>query len=438
MNKKKRRIFKNKDWNDYLKTFLTTLFIVVMFGVLNIFNMLHNVFNVPEVEKQNIDAAFESYLVDIIIDKNLEFAKAYPKNYAVNMRLGILYSYKKDYVNAEKEFKNSVEKSVAYDYTPSYQLAKLYVKTNRLQEAQSIMDKIGERPNKRLITFKGDIYAMLGNAYYKQGYYALSTMKYEKALSYYEAIKAKNLKTVQHEYVRACEALADSYVNIGKIDEAVMSLDKAYKIDPENSIINYKLGILYIDNDPLKAYSLLSYVHKNDPQAINYDVYFDLINTLADNEDKAGNSIQAELYRKRALQYQKFVKNNLLYEQDLFVDVMKLNAYLDKESNDYVMNFMFRLQNNSSLDINNLSIKVILKDGNKIIQSFTQKIFDEERVFSAGMTTPPIVINATENRGFFDKSEGKGDIVVELYAYKYPKYRVLLLKKTFKKATTDN
>ena len=77
MNKKKRRIFKNKDWNDYLKTFLTTLFIVVMFGVLNIFNMLHNVFNVPEVEKQNIDAAFESYLVDIIIDKNLEFAKAY-------------------------------------------------------------------------------------------------------------------------------------------------------------------------------------------------------------------------------------------------------------------------------------------------------------------------------------------------------------------------
>ena len=171
MSKNKAIIRFDGNAGDYWKTFFTTLFIVVMFVVLNIFYMMHSILN-GEVnpKKNNVDAVFESYLVDILIDKNNQFAKIYPKNYAVNMRLGILYSYKKDYIAAEKEFKNSIEKSLSYDYAPSYQLAKLYVKMDRLQDAQEVMDKIGEKPNKKLIRFKGDIYTLLGDSYFNQGY----------------------------------------------------------------------------------------------------------------------------------------------------------------------------------------------------------------------------------------------------------------------------
>ncbi|MBR1680246.1 hypothetical protein IJ707_00475, partial [bacterium] len=60
--------------------------------------MIHNIFNQDiNAKKQNIDSTFEAYLVDFLIDKNKDFAAKFPKNYAVNMRLGILYSYKKDY-----------------------------------------------------------------------------------------------------------------------------------------------------------------------------------------------------------------------------------------------------------------------------------------------------------------------------------------------------
>ena len=57
--KKVNPFFEGDKW-DYLKTFLTTLFIVVMFGIFNIFYMIHNIFNDNVKSKYNVDAAFES------------------------------------------------------------------------------------------------------------------------------------------------------------------------------------------------------------------------------------------------------------------------------------------------------------------------------------------------------------------------------------------
>ena len=431
-SKQKKNIpLQESDKWDYLKTFFTTLFIVVMFGIFNIFYMIHNIFNDNVKSRYNVDAAFESYLVDVLIDQNTELAKIYPKNYATNMRLGILYSYKRDYVNAEREFKNSVEKAVAYDYSPSYQLAKLYIKINRLQDAQDIMDKIGERPNKRLINFKGDIYYKLGEAYYNQGYFALSIMKYEKSMSYYQITNKKMLKEAQDSYVNSCIALGDGYVEVGKIDEAIMALEKAYELDPKNISLNYKLGLLYSDNDIEKAYKLLSFVNKENPEIMNYDLYFNLMNRLATQEDENGKPTEAELFRKKALQYQKFVKNNLLYEKDIFFDVMKLDVNTDIAAQEHILNLQFRLQNNSSLDIGNLYVKAVFKDGDKIFQTSTQQLYDETRVFKAGETTPPISISASEP--YDKKYNSDKDWKVEVYAYKYPKYRVLIFEKLLKK-----
>ena len=422
---------------DYWKTFFITLSIVLTFGVLNIFYMIHNVFNYDATkERRNIDATFESYLVDVLIDTNNEYAKLYPKSYAVNMRLGILYSYKKDFENAERQFKNSIEKAEGYDYSPSYQLAKLYVKMGKLQEAQEVMDAIGEKPNKRIIKFKGSIYASLGDAYYQDGYFALAVMKYEKALSYFDVISgAKNKKEIKEKIIKSSVSLADKYVDIGKIDEAIMALEKAYAMDPEKIIVNYKLGLLYIDNNPYKAYQLLSYVHKNDPQKMNYDAYLELINKLADIELEKNNFTESELYRKRAIQYQKFVKNNLLYNKDLFVDVMKMDVNLDLAAQEYLLNLQFRLQNNSSLDIDNLYVRAVFKDGDTVIKAYTQQIFDKTRVFEAGAITPPIVLSASEP--FSKNSKKNDDLTVDVYAYKYPKYYIKIFSQSMKKPSVN-
>ena len=428
---KKSTLYKRVDnTGDYIKTFFTTLFIVLMFGIFNICYMIYGIFNHDtNPKKQNIDSTFEAYLVDILIDKNKEIAARNPKNYAVNMRLGILYSYKRDYLNAEKEFKNSIEKAVAYDYTPSYQLAKLYVKTDRLKEAQEEMDKIGDKPIKRLLRFKGDIYNLLGDSYYNQGYYALSVIKYEKAMKYYDAIQEKLLNSAKENYVKAYTALGDKYVEVGKIDEAIMSLNNAYELKPKDINLNYKLGLLHVNKNPELAQNYLAYVQKKNPQALNYDLYFDLLNKLADIETQKGNVTNGELYRKKALQYQKFVKNNLLYEKDLFIDVFKTEIKIDIAAKEYITTLQFNLQNNSGLDIENLTVQAIFKDNGNVIQNFNQKIFDEVKIFKAGQVTTPIVVSASEPY----KNNQSGSITVDIYAYKYPKYIVKLYSTSIQK-----
>ena len=271
----------------------------------------------------------------------------------------------------------------------------------------------------------------MGEAYYNQGYYALSMMKYEKSMSYYQIISKKMLKETKVAYINSCIALADGYVQVGKIDDAILTLERAYELDPKNITLNYKLGLLYSDNDIKKAYKLLSFVNKENPEIMNYDLYFDLINRLANFEAENGKLTEAELFRKKALQYQKFVKNNLLYDKDLFFDVMKLDVNTDIAAQEHIINLQFRLQNNSSLDIGNLYVKAVFKDGDKIIQTSTQQLYDETRVFKAGATTPPISISASEP---YDKNyKPEMDWKIQVYAYKYPKYRVLIFEKLLKK-----
>ena len=167
---------------------------------------------------------------------------------------------------------------------------------------------------------------------------------------------------------------------------------------------------------------------------MNYDLYFDLMNRLATQEDENGKPTEAELFRKKALQYQKFVKNNLLYEKDIFFDVMKLDVNTDIAAQEHILNLQFRLQNNSSLDIGNLYVKAVFKDGDKIFQTSTQQLYDETRVFKAGETTPPISISASEP--YDKKYNSDKDWKVEVYAYKYPKYRVLIFEKLLKKPSS--
>ena len=68
--------FLRTNGKDYLRTFMTTCLIVGIFGLLNIFYMIYSIFNENAAarKKFNVDSAFESYLVDILIEKNNEFA----------------------------------------------------------------------------------------------------------------------------------------------------------------------------------------------------------------------------------------------------------------------------------------------------------------------------------------------------------------------------
>ena len=425
---KKSIFYRKSNLKIYLKTFFITSIILLAFLSLVTFYMMHPFMHKNNVKPSSVNDTFETYFVDMLIEKNNEFAKKYPKNYAINVRLGILYGFREDYDEAEREFKNAIEKAMNYDYMPSFQLAKFYIKVDRLQDAQQVMDKIIEKPNKKLIKYKFQIYSMLGEAYYKKSYYLLSMLKYEKALQYYKIYKIKKSSSVVENYVKSCLSLADYYIKKKNTDDAIMVLNKAYKVAPENVLVNYKLGLMNIKEHPARAYGYLTFVNKKDPQMLKYEIYYDLINKLADLKEADGKYTDAELYRKRAKYYQNFVQNNLLYDKDLFVDIVTLDTNPGIAENKYLVNLQFKIQNNSYLDIDNLTVKVIFKLDDVEIKNFVQKIYDGTSTFKVGDLTPPISINFTESYNSKNKSHKK--LTVEIYAYKYPKYSVKLYSNT--------
>lgn len=423
----------SRDAKDYLRTFIVTLIVVLFFCLCNVLYMLHNVYNYKDNQSQNVDAAFESYLVDILIDKNKKHALAEPKNYYINMRLGVLYGYKKDYINAEKELKNAIEKAPRNNLLPTLRLAKLYVYENKLKEAQDLIDNRPDTQNKNLLSLKGDIYMLLGDAYVKQGYLLVAISKYERAELYYSAIKAPQLKDLSKKYINACINLADNYVSSNKVDEALQALKKAYNKNPKDVELNYKLGLIYSDNDIYKAYDYLTYVSKQKPQILNFDAYYELINKISEDKINKGEITNGQMYKQKAEQYKKFVQNNLLYKKDLFFDKIKSDVKYDLAAKSYLINLQFKLQNNSGLDINNLSVISVFQDNDTEISTQNQKIATENNVFKAGITTPIITTGAIEKY----KNSESNNIKITVYAYKTPKYVIKLYEETIPKPPID-
>ena len=246
---------------------------------------------------------------------------------------------------------------------------------------------------------------------------------------YYSAIKAPQLKDLSKKYINACINLADNYVSSNKVDEALQALKKAYNKNPKDVELNYKLGLIYSDNDIYKAYDYLTYVSKQKPQILNFDAYYELINKISEDKINKGEITNGQMYKQKAEQYKKFVQNNLLYKKDLFFDKIKSDVKYDLAAKSYLINLQFKLQNNSGLDINNLSVISVFQDNDTEISTQNQKIATENNVFKAGITTPIITTGAIEKY----KNSESNNIKITVYAYKTPKYVIKLYEETIPK-----
>lgn len=161
-----------------------------------------------------------------------EFKKAeakYADDHLLQYDLGLVYYYKKQYDEAIVRFKR------ALDMKPDYGEA-----INSLGNAYAGK----EDWDQAIFYYKqvvGDIlygtphfgYTGLGNAYYYKGDLELSE-KY-----YLEALKAKP------GFTRALRGLAKTYIEMGRIPEAVAKLEKAVRKAPDSPPLHFELANAY-------------------------------------------------------------------------------------------------------------------------------------------------------------------------------------------------
>lgn len=423
---------------EYSKTIFITIvcvFIVVIFAFVII---QHQVYESQE-QDQLQDDSIQYSLVGVLIQKNKYLEEEYPKNYKINLKLGVLYEIYKDYNNSEAEYKLAIEKAPYTEFKPQYKLANLYIRMDRLDDAQKVMDDILERPDKKLIDYKGTIYSRIGDQYYNNGDYASAIPKYEKAMSYFNIIKSKKAKDVKNSLASAYVYIAERYVSNMQIDAAITCLTTANSL-VNAPILKYKLALLLINSNPGLAYNYFEEVFKKEPSIINYDVYYNFLSKLAKDAEVSGDSTQAKLFRYKAEKFKEYYNNNILTINDIALEYSNGEMIFNPWTRKYKINFEFKIKNTSKRDLNSLFINIVFKADDVVFSEYSAQIIDNKDPLKAGDLSPLIYLNAYKARTPEDNKTTKftADISVSKLQNSYKIYLKTVDLELMKKSKKHN
>lgn len=413
-----------KTFLEYLRTVLITMFFVLLLATA--FVALagdYMIERTPVSPKQK--ELVQDYMINILIEKNKYLDSKFPNNYIYNLKLAYLYNLKKDYTKAEIELEKSVKKTPFGQYKPIFRQACFYAEQGEYKKAQKIMNSMGELPNKKLIEYKSDFYKLLADKLMQNSYVAQSVIKYERALFYQTKIPVpkEKLNNTKTSLINAYIVLADNYVKVGEISTAIEILNKAYKLIPSN-LVKYKLALLYMDSEPKKSAVYFNDVLEEDPLLIDFKLYYDLLLKISQTEMKEGRETYSKLYKAKALNLEKYAIRNIIYPTDLAIQNISLDFSQDKKHKKNDMLLKLKLKNTSSFSILNLTLTVVFKDGDTIIDTFSNQIFTKANIFPSHETTPLLTINTSQQ--FKDENKLSDTITVEIYAFKNVKFKHLI------------
>ncbi|MBR1908762.1 hypothetical protein IJ818_07490 [bacterium] len=420
-----------EELSSYINTFAITFFIVtVIVGIIMgiTWVMIPNSIKNPKIAKTTDELDY--YLIDFLIEKNQYLLSKYPKNYGYNIRLGTLYAIKKDYINSERELLIAVEKSPYMAYRARYKLATLYIKMNKLAEAQKLMDEITDKPDKKLIKNKGLIYKEIGNKLFEQEYYPQAASKYEKAIFYLKRCDKKELEDTKIKLSDCYEAIADVFVEKGMIEEGTYYLEKADALNDKPQI-NYKLALLYMDTDPNKSFELLEVVRKEAPEMLDYYMYYNLLMEISESAAELGDKAAKDLYAMKAKRFQDYVSSTILYKNDVIVNISDINVSYNKQNKELDVDVKFQLRNNSPFNIKNLTAQLVFKEKGHKIRTFNKQIFAYENIFPIGEQTSTIRLSTELDERNLNINEDS--LNVDFYLFKKENHKLLVKEFQIKK-----
>lgn len=417
---------KQQAFFEYLRTFLITIFFAFISVIILLAVIQHQIYE-EQISKQVQDETIDYYLIGVLIDKNKYLETQDPQNYEINLKLGILYEVKKDYRNAEIEYEKAIAKAPYNEFKPEYRLALLYLTLNRLDDAQAVIDSLDERPNKKLIIYKANIYEYLGDKYYNSGEYEDAIERYEKALSYWKVLRnQRQIKYIKNSLASSYVYLAECYLSNMQPAYAIESLKNALLII-NAPILKYKLALLLMKENPEEAYKYFEEVFIKEPEIINYDEYSKFLSTLAEKANAEGDFALAELYEYRLRKIKEYFKTNILSVEDIALEDVQAKTVSNnwlKKNNIYLNT---RLKNTSNCDIGSLYLQIIFKDNNEVIGDYSKQIIDKKSILKAGSSSPLVSIRISEPQ--IDKPGIEHENITALiYASKTEKSYKLLLK----------
>ena len=423
--KKKNKFKKSKQQIlvEYFRTiaisFAFSLFVTILLSFHARSEMIKNLY-VDAEEQQTID---ETIARQVVTQSDLT-RDLRSKKYAVCMHVGKLYETAHDFYNAQIAYEFAVEKAPSENYHAYYKLASALIAQNKLGEAKDIINSVRDIQNKSLIKFKSRAYIEMGDKYYSQGKFLSSAKSYEQAKYYYDKFAKKDKvvdESIKTRIVNAYIETANVMVKSGQNSDAVRFLKKAEKYAPKNFEIRYKLAIVYSDLDPIKSVDYFEKLLEEQPQNIDYGVYTKALMKASTIAELQGDKTKAKYLRYKIHSVDLFINRKVVYKNDVDVilDSFKVRKFLFR----YQLKAKYRIKNNSSENIRNLSADFVLRKRDKVRDITVKNFANKERPLRAGGETNTEQIKL--GKSIFTKKE-LNEYAIDIYLYKDEKYKTLI------------
>ncbi len=360
--------------NTY-KIYIISIVIVVVLGFFADFSRENPTSFEGMVKKA--ENYYEKGQIAFALEEYKKIIRLYPKNYDVHRKLAELYKQLNEPEKAKAENIRAISAAPPYRYEAILALAKIYINEKRFDIAEDLIKNIKKTNRPELLKELGDIYYAAGE-FYSAGDRLEAIRKFKKAYDFYKkaqnSLKNKALMKIHTLYAEIADTLASH--NQNKEAENILNLSIEYK---DNALAHYKLAKIYEKNSLAeKALKEYSKAFKMDSNIGNINSYAALLLKEAENFDKKGEKIKAELYRLKAKKINKKLDVPDNPDKKILFRLIAIKINEDIERDTLRPGIIFNITNITDKILNKIKVKVIFYEGNKPFNTKIISIANEE------------------------------------------------------------
>ena len=302
-----------------------------------------------------------------------------PDDIVLNIRLGKMYESLNKLDKANDFYKNALKLSGRSNFA-IYSYAMFCAKHDMYVIAATLAEELSGN-SKKCNLFKAKIYEQIADSLDRAKSFPAATKCYEIAYKYAKSIgDLKFLKQIRTKYSASYVKLADYNMEQDEAEEAMSNLKNSIKIK-NNALANYKLGLIYLRDDPKTAEKHINKAFFDDPYIVNPYVYNSLLQSIITETKILGQDNLTNYYNSRLTRFKNKIAESYLYKDQLLIDnsmIVTKKSYFNKIKNV----LFFELKNNTDDEMKNLFVKVeLFINGKKHV--FERKVLSPTHILDA-------------------------------------------------------
>jgi len=285
-----------------------------------------------------------------------------PTNHFVMIRLANIYESLGKYQDANNFYRNAVKIS-GRSYYSLYKYAVFCAKRGLYVLASSMGEEILSNSPKN-IRYKAEIYEAMGDKMLDNDEALAAVKAFQIAYKYAKNVKDKKyFNKIQDKYALAHIKSADFYIKENMIQDAIASLNNSIKVE-ETSLALYKLALINIDTNKVKAQKLMEQVFKEKPYIVNPYIYNILLNDLINKAKSTGDNASLNYYSVKYNRFKNIMNTIYLYKNDVLVS----NSQIIKNKEKYYLVFDFKNNTKEKIEQLYFKIDIFLNSKHYIVQ----------------------------------------------------------------------